>query len=482
MRDRTLTEQLEDLNNKEYSSVELTTHYLDAITSNSELNCFITVTADKALEEAGTADRARAAGVDKPLLGIPIAHKDIFLTEGVRTTAGSKMLDNFIAPFNATVVENLEAAGAVTLGKANMDEFAMGSSNENSYYGSVKNPWDTSRVSGGSSGGSAAAVAARLCSAATGTDTGGSIRQPAAFCGVTGLKPTYGRISRWGIIAYASSLDQAGVMARTAQDCALMLTAMASHDDKDSTSSTEPSFDYVEDLGRPLENLKIGICTEYRQGLDPDVGKILDDVCEVFVAQGATLREISLPNTHLAIPAYYIIAPAECSANLSRYDGVRFGYRCADPVNLDDLYKRSRSEGLGKEVKSRIMVGAFALSAGYYDAYYRKAQQIRRLIKNDFLSAFEDVDLILGPTTPGEAFKIGEKSDDPVAMYLQDIYTISSNLAGLPAISFPAGFKNGLPIGAQLTGRYFEEMRLLNAVHQFQQASTWHQKAPGVNT
>ncbi len=481
MLNRTLTEQLQDLAEKKYSSLELTQSYLDAI-SGDELNCFITVTAEEAIQEAKAADQERADGATKPLLGVPVAHKDIFLKNGVRTTAGSRILDNFTAPFDATVVEKLKGAGVVSLGKTNMDEFAMGSSNENSYYGVVRNPWDTDRVPGGSSGGSAAAVAARLCSAATGTDTGGSIRQPAAFCGITGLKPTYGRVSRWGMIAYASSLDQAGPLARTAEDCAMLLAAMAGHDEKDSTSSPERVANYVEQLGKPVKGLTLGICKEYMEELDSSVSQLLADVVKEFETQGAKISEISLPNTHLAIPSYYIIAPAECSANLSRYDGVRFGYRCADPVNLDDLYKRSRSEGLGKEVKSRIMVGAFALSAGYYDAYYRKAQQIRRLIKNDFVNAFGEVDLIIGPTTPGEAFKIGEKSDDPVAMYLQDIFTISSNLAGLPSISFPAGFKDEMPIGIQLTGNYFSEDLLLQCAHQYQLVTDWHQKAPGISS
>jgi len=478
MLERTLAEQRQDLRAGEYSCVELTQSYLARIEAHQALNAFITVS-DIALEQARAADEQIAAGQDKPLLGIPIAHKDIFCQESVRTTAGSRMLDNFISPYDATVVARLNAAGAISLGKTNMDEFAMGSSNESSYYGPVRNPWNTDCVPGGSSGGSAAAVAAGLCSAATGTDTGGSIRQPAAFCGITGIKPTYGRVSRWGMIAYASSLDQAGPMARTAEDCAILLSEMAAHDPRDSTSATRAAEDYTAGLGKPVSGLKIGICTEHMQGLDDAVRKIVDDSLAELTAQDCEIREISLPNAHLAIPAYYIIAPAECSANLSRYDGVRFGYRCENPADLDDLYQRSRSEGFGDEVKSRIMVGAFALSAGYYDAYYRKAQQIRRLIKNDYIAAFDDVDLILGPTTPGTAFRLGEVSQDKTAMYLQDIYTISANLAGLPAISVPAGFVDGMPIGIQLTGGYFEEAQLLNVAHQFQQVTSWHQRRPG---
>jgi len=478
MLDRTLNEQLRGLDKGEYSSVDLTRAYLDKISANNQLNCFISI-ADDALQQANEADKLRASGSAKPLLGIPIAHKDIFCQSGVKTTAGSKMLDNFVAPYDSTVVARLRQAGVISLGKTNMDEFAMGSSNESSYYGSVKNPWEESCVPGGSSGGSAAAVAARLCSAATGTDTGGSIRQPAAFCGVTGIKPTYGRVSRWGMIAYASSLDQAGPIATTAQDCALLLAQMAGHDPKDSTSSKNETDDYLGKLDKDIKDVTIGLCTEHIQSLDSSMSQILDQVVKKLELLGASFKEISLPTSHLAIPAYYIIAPAECSANLSRFDGVRYGYRCEAPANLEDLYKRSRSESFGAEVKNRIMVGTFALSAGYYDAYYKKAQQIRRLIKNDFLSAFEKVDVILGPTTPGPAFAIGEKSDDQVAMYLQDIFTISANLAGLPAMSFPAGFIGKLPVGMQLTGRYFDEARLLNIAHQFQQDTRWHKQQPG---
>ena len=481
MINRSLSQQLDDLSKGEYSSVELTQTYLDRIENHQSLNAYVSISKD-VLEKARQADQLRAAGERKPLLGIPLAHKDIFCEAGVRTTAGSKMLDNFISPYDSTVVSLLRNAGALSLGKTNMDEFAMGSSNESSYFGAVKNPWQVDRVPGGSSGGSAAAVAARLCSAATGTDTGGSIRQPAAFCGITGIKPTYGRVSRWGMIAYASSLDQAGPLATTAEDCALLLSAMAGADEKDSTSSAVQVEDYSKSLSRDLKGKKIGLCVEYMEGLDPEMSRVIEEAIDVLSKLGAEFMDISLPTSPLAIPAYYIIAPAECSANLSRYDGVRFGYRCENPENLEDLYKRSRSESFGQEVKNRIMVGAFALSAGYYDAYYKKAQQIRRLIKNDFLEAFKSVDAILGPTTPGPAFRIGENTDDPQAMYLQDIYTISANLAGLPAISLPAGFIDNLPAGIQLIGNYFDEAKLLNIGHQFQAQTEWHKQAPELST
>lgn len=481
MINRSLSQQLDDLSKGEYSSVELTQTYLDRIEDHQSLNAFVSISKD-VLEKARQADQLRAAGERKPLLGIPLAHKDIFCEAGVRTTAGSKMLDNFISPYDSTVVSLLRKAGALSLGKTNMDEFAMGSSNESSYFGAVKNPWQVDRVPGGSSGGSAAAVAARLCAAATGTDTGGSIRQPAAFCGITGIKPTYGRVSRWGMIAYASSLDQAGPLATTAEDCALLLSAMAGVDEKDSTSSAVQVEDYSKSLSQDLKGKKIGLCVEYMKGLDPEMSRVIEEAIDVLSKLGAEFMDISLPTSPMAIPAYYIIAPAECSANLSRYDGVRFGYRCENPENLEDLYKRSRSESFGQEVKNRIMVGAFALSAGYYDAYYKKAQQIRRLIKNDFLEAFKSVDAILGPTTPGPAFRIGENADEPQAMYLQDIYTISANLAGLPAISLPAGFIEDLPAGIQLIGNYFDEATLLNLGHQFQAQTDWHKQAPELST
>jgi aspartyl-tRNA(Asn)/glutamyl-tRNA(Gln) amidotransferase subunit A len=478
--ERTIIELREGLQKNEFTAEELTHHYLERIEgSGRDLNAFITVTADLALDQARQSDIDRRKGVAGPLSGIPIAYKDLFCTRGVRTSAGSLILDNFTAPYSATVVEKLSNAGAVMMGKTNMDEFAMGSSNENSHYGNVLNPWDRERVPGGSSGGSAAAVAAGLCAATTGTDTGGSIRQPASFCGVTGIKPTYGRISRWGIIAFASSLDQAGPITRTAADAALMLGVMAGHDAKDSTSINAPVPDYTGTLGDSIKGLRIGLCREYfEEGLDDTTGKIITEAVSVLKSLGAVISEVSLPSTRHAVPAYYVIAPAECSANLSRYDGVRFGYRCENPADLDDLYKRSRSEGFGSEVKQRILVGAFALSAGYYDAYYRKAQQVRRLIRNDFLEAFKEVDVLLGPTSPAPAFRIGEKSDDQIAMYLQDIYTISANLAGLPAISIPAGMNGHLPTGLQLIGNYLDEGRLLNVAHQFQQQTDWHQLSP----
>ncbi|GAB4346700.1 MAG: Asp-tRNA(Asn)/Glu-tRNA(Gln) amidotransferase subunit GatA [Gammaproteobacteria bacterium] len=480
MYDKTLAEQSRALQARDISSEELTRGYLDRIGRFGEaLNSLITVTADAALEAAREADRRLAAGEATPLTGVPILHKDIFCTLGVRTTCGSRMLDNFVAPYDATVVSRLKEAGTVMLGKANMDEFAMGSSNENSYYGAARNPWDTARVPGGSSGGSAASVAARLCAAATGTDTGGSIRQPAAFCGITGLKPTYGRVSRWGMVAFASSLDQGGPMARTAEDAALMLQAMAGFDPRDSTSVDTAVPDYAANLDRSLQGLRIGLPKEYfGEGLDSEVAQRLESAIGELRKLGAEVKEVSLPNTGLAVPAYYVVAPAECSSNLSRYDGVRYGYRCEAPKDLEDLYKRSRGEGFGAEVKRRIMVGTYALSAGYYDAYYLKAQQVRRLISDDFRKAFETVDVIAGPTTPTPAFAIGEKTDDPVTMYLSDIYTISVNLAGLPGLSMPCGFVEGLPVGMQLIGNYFDEARLLNVAHQYQQVTDWHNRTP----
>ncbi|MBF7730287.1 Asp-tRNA(Asn)/Glu-tRNA(Gln) amidotransferase subunit GatA [Pseudomonas sp. N040] len=480
MQQLTLAEIGRALAAKQFSAEELAQTLLARIKAvDPQLNSFISVTEELALQQARAADSRRAAGESGALLGAPIGHKDLFCTQGVLTSCGSKILTGFKAPYNASVVEKLAAAGSVTLGKLNMDEFAMGSSNESSHYGPVKNPWDLTRVPGGSSGGSAAAVAARLIPAATGTDTGGSIRQPAALTNLTGLKPTYGRVSRWGMIAYASSLDQGGPMARTAEDCALLLQAMAGFDPKDSTSVEQPVDDYLAALHQPLAGLRIGLPKEYfGTGLDPRIAdKALAAVVELKKL-GATVKDISLPNMQHAIPAYYVIAPAEASSNLSRFDGVRFGYRCADPLNLEDLYKRSRAEGFGAEVKRRIMVGTYALSAGYYDAYYLKAQKIRRLIKNDFVKAFSEVDLILGPTTPNPAWKLGEKNNDPVAQYLEDIYTITANLAGIPALSMPAGFVDGLPVGVQLLAPYFQEARLLNVAHQYQQVTDWHQQAP----
>ncbi len=478
----TVAEILRGLESGEFSSEELTQHYLDAIAArDGAINSFITVTPELALEQARRADALRAKGEAGALNGLPIAHKDIFCTEGVRTSCASKMLDNFVAPYNATVVEKLAASGVVCLGKTNLDEFAMGSSNETSYYGPVRNPWNNECVPGGSSGGSAAAVAAGLAPAATGTDTGGSIRQPAALCGLTGLKPSYGRVSRYGMIAFASSLDQGGPMTRTAEDAAILLQAMAGFDLRDSTSMDIPVPNYSATLGDSLQGKKIGIPKEYfSAGLDANIADAIHAALDEYKKLGAEIVEISLPRTELAVPCYYVLAPAEASTNLSRYDGVRYGYRCEDPKDLDDLYTRTREEGFGEEVKRRILVGTYALSAGFYDAYYRKAQQIRRLIRNDFVEAFKQVDLIAGPTTPNPAFKLGEKVSDPVTMYLEDIYTIAVNLAGLPAISIPAGFTGGKPIGLQLIGRDFDEAGLLNAAHQYQQVSDWHsQLAPG---
>jgi aspartyl-tRNA(Asn)/glutamyl-tRNA(Gln) amidotransferase subunit A len=472
-------ELTERLRLRELSSVELTRHFLGRIERlNPALNALITLTADAALAAAAAADRRLKDGERGPLLGIPLIHKDIFCTDGVRTSCGSRMLDNFVAPYDATVVARLKAAGAVMLGKANMDEFAMGSSNETSYYGPVKNPWNTAKVPGGSSGGSAAAMAARLASFATGTDTGGSIRQPAALTGVTGVKPTYGRVSRYGMIAFASSLDQAGVLARTAADAATVLKAIAGFDPLDSTSVDEPVPDYPAMLDAPLRGLKIGLLREFFDGLEPRNAALIHDSLKVYTSLGATTVEVSLPHLPLSVPTYYVVAPAECSSNLSRFDGVRFGYRCEQPKDLADLYKRSRGEGFGPEVKRRIMTGTYVLSAGYFDAYYLKAQKVRRLITEDFRAAFQQVDVVVGPTTPTPAFDIGAKIDDPVTMYLNDIYTIGANLAGLPGLSLPCGFVDGLPVGLQLIGPHFSEGRLLNAAHLYQQATEWHTHAP----
>ncbi len=480
MHEKTVAELSAALEAGEASSEEITRALLARVERlDTRLNSFITVTAERALEQARVADRRRARGEAGPLTGIPIAYKDIFCTLGVRTSCGSRMLDNFTAPYESAVTARLEAAGMVMLGKTNMDEFAMGSSSETSHYGPVRNPWNPQTVPGGSSGGSAAAVAARLTPAATGTDTGGSIRQPAALCGISGLKPSYGRVSRFGMIAFASSLDQGGPMARTAEDLAWLLGAMAGFDPRDSTSVDEPVPDYVAELGRGVEGLRIGLPREYfAEGLDPGVARAVEEAVAECRRLGAQVREISLPNTRLAVPAYYVIAPAECSSNLSRYDGVRFGHRCEDPADLEDLYKRSRGEGFGAEVKRRILVGTYALSAGYYDAYYRKAQQLRRLIREDFRRAFEDVDVIMGPTSPSTAFRLGERLDDPVTMYLSDIYTIAVNLAGLPALSIPCGFVDGLPAGLHVIGDYFQEGRLLALAHRYQQATDWHRRVP----
>jgi aspartyl-tRNA(Asn)/glutamyl-tRNA(Gln) amidotransferase subunit A len=470
----------EQLRNKSVSSVELTQYFCDRMTKyDAQINGFITQTPELALTQAASADARRAAGDDGVLLGIPLAHKDIFCTKDIITTCASKMLANFKAPYNATVVEKLNAAGMITLGKTNMDEFAMGSTTENSAFGVTRNPWDTDAVPGGSSGGSAAVLAAGLAPIATGTDTGGSIRQPAAFCGITGIKPTYGSVSRYGMIAYASSLDQGGPMGKTAEDCAHLLSAMAGFDERDSTCAEGGRPDYVSQLNAPLTGLKIGLPKEYfGEGLSDEVRAATLATAAELEKLGATLVEVSLPNTSHAVPAYYVIAPAEASSNLSRYDGVRFGHRCDNPKDLNDLYTRSRAEGFGAEVKRRIMVGAYVLSAGYYDAYYLKAQRVRRLIKEDFMSAFESCDVILGPVAPTPAWKLGEKTSDPTSMYLADIYTIPVNLAGLPAIAMPAGFAGALPIGVQLIGNYFSEPRLLNVAHQFQQVTNHHQAFP----
>jgi len=480
MHNKTLAEQVTALKDGTCSSVELTRYYLARIERlDGNLNSYISVTAERALEQAEAADQRRTAGSVPPLCGVPIAHKDIFCTTGVRTSCGSKMLDNFVPPYNATVVENFLNAGAVMLGKANMDEFAMGSSNETSWYGPVKNPWATDCVPGGSSGGSAALVAARLAAGATATDTGGSIRQPASLCGLTGLKPTYGRVSRWGMIAFASSLDQGGTMTRTAEDAALMLNVMASFDPKDSTCIDREVPDYCASLDDSIEGLRIGVPKEYfGEGLNPGTAEAVQNALREYENLGAKLVDISLPHSGLSVPTYYVIAPAECSANLSRFDGVRYGHRCDDPQDLRDMYMRSRAEGFGDEVKRRILVGAYCLSAGYYDAYYRKAQQVRHLIKQDYMTAFEQVDVIMGPTSPSPAFPFGSKGDNPIAMYLEDIYTIATNLAGLPGLSIPCGLVDSKPVGLQITGNFFAEAQLLNVAHQYQSVSDWHSKAP----
>jgi aspartyl-tRNA(Asn)/glutamyl-tRNA(Gln) amidotransferase subunit A len=473
------------LASKQISSVEMTQTFLDRITQyNPSINAYIALDNDKAIAQAKAADVRISAGTAEPLTGIPFAQKDIFCAKGWQTTCGSKMLANFVAPYDAHVISQFDAAGAVNLGKTNMDEFAMGSSNETSYFGGVKNPWDFDRVPGGSSGGSAAAVAARLCAAATGTDTGGSIRQPASLCGFTGLKPTYGLVSRYGMIAFASSLDQAGPMAKSAEDCALMMNVMAGFDERDSTSLNRPKEDYTRGLDKmqgeqPLKGLRIGLPKEYfADGLDVNVAKVVQDAIAEYRKLGAETVDISLPNSQLSIPVYYVLAPAEASSNLSRYDGVRYGHRAAEYNDLMDMYMKSRAEGFGAEVKRRILIGTYVLSAGYYDAYYLKAQQIRRLIADDFTQAFKQCDIIMGPTAPSTAFKAGEKADDPVAMYLQDVYTIATNLAGLPGMSIPAGFSNGLPVGLQLMGNYFDEARMLDVAHAYQQVTDWHQAMP----
>jgi aspartyl-tRNA(Asn)/glutamyl-tRNA(Gln) amidotransferase subunit A len=476
----TLTQLAAGLRARKFSSVELTEAFLARIERHQQgLNAFISVTGEQALAAARAADRTLASGAGGALTGVPIAHKDLFCTAGVRTTCGSRMLDNFVAPYDATVVAKLKGAGAVMLGKTNMDEFAMGSSNETSYYGPVRNPWNPQLVPGGSSGGSAAAVAARLVPGATATDTGGSIRQPAALCGVTGMKPTYGRVSRYGMVAFASSLDQGGVLTATAADAALMLREMAGFDAQDSTSVDTPVPDYVAGLEQPLAGLKIGLLREFfDKGLDAENEQRVREALKVYEGLGARLSEVSLPHLPLSVPVYYVVAPAECSSNLARFDGVRFGHRCENPRDLNDLYRRSRGEGFGAEVKRRVMTGTYVLSAGYYDAYYLKAQRVRALITEDFRRAFADVDVLIGPTTPTPAFALGAKTADPITMYLNDIYTIGANLAGLPAISVPCGFVGALPVGLQIVGPHFSEGRVLQVAHAFQKLTDWHTRAP----
>jgi aspartyl-tRNA(Asn)/glutamyl-tRNA(Gln) amidotransferase subunit A len=480
LHDKTLAELRAGLEAGDFTSVELTRALLDRIAAGDDkLNALITVTRDEALAAAAQADADRAAGNAGALCGLPLIHKDIFCTQGVRTTCGSKMLDNFVSPYDATVVERLARAGAVMLGKANMDEFAMGSSNETSFFGPVRNPWDLERSPGGSSGGSAASVAARFAPAATATDTGGSIRQPAALTNTVGLKPTYGRVSRYGMIAFASSLDQAGTITRTAEDAALLLGVMAGFDERDSTSIDQPVPDYAAEIGDAIRGLKIGVVRQhFDEGLDAATGERVREAIAALESLGATTVEVSMPNLDLSVPTYYVVAPAECSSNLSRFDGVRFGHRAAEAEDLLDLYCRSRGEGFGDEVKRRIMTGTYVLSAGYYDAYYLKAQQVRQLIADDFKKAFADVDVIAGPTAPSPAFKLGDKVDDPIQMYLNDIYTIGANLAGLPGISVPCGFVDGLPVGLHLVGPHFGESMLLRCAHQYQQTTDWHMQSP----
>ena len=472
---KTIKELSSMLRSKEVSNYELLQETFELVKDYKNLNAFITLNEENALKKARDLDNNPS---DLALSGIPIAQKDLFVTKDLRTTCGSNMLSNFIPPYSATVIENLENAGCISIGKTNMDEFAMGSSNETSFYGNVNNPWGEKLVPGGSSGGSAAVVAAGIVPAATGTDTGGSIRQPASLCGITGIKPTYGRISRWGMIAFASSLDQAGPMARTAEDCAILMNVMCSHDIKDTTSLDENIPDFTKGLDAPIKGLKIGIVKEFDLSkLDSNVVKVFEDSKKHYESLGVEFVEVSLPNINLSVPTYYVVAPAECSSNLSRFDGVKFGKRCNDPADLEDLYIRSRSEGFGDEVKRRILIGSYVLSAGFYDAYYKKAQQVRRLIKNDFDNAFKYVDLIMSPTTRGTAFEAGSMSD-PIQMYLEDLFTVPANLAGLPGISIPSGSLDSKPLGIQLIGNSLQESQLLNVAHNFQMTSDWHLRTP----
>ena len=480
MHNKTISELKKIIEKKEVSSLELTNHFLNRIKSlDPNLNAFITLTEEQAIDRAKQIDKEIAKGIFKPLSGIPLAQKDIFCTKNIKTTCGSKMLSNFISPYDATVVEKLNNVGMVVLGKTNMDEFAMGSSNETSYFGDVKNPWDKDYVPGGSSGGSAASVSARLVPCSTGTDTGGSIRQPASLTGICGIKPTYGRVSRYGMIAFASSLDQAGVFTRTAEDSAILLSHISGFDPKDSTSSRKPVPNYLKDCQKKFDTLTIGIPSEFLDGLDEQVREVFDDNVKILEKDGCKIKKISLKSSKLGVSAYQVVAPAECSSNLSRYDGVRFGYRAKNVKNIEELYKKSRSDAFGAEVKRRILIGTYALSAGYYDAYYLKAQKIRKIISNEFEQAFRDVDLILGPTTPDSAFKLGEKTNDPIAMYLSDVFTVSTNLAGLPAMSIPMGFKNNLPLGLQIIGNHFDESKILSLAHHYQKLTDWHTKSPG---
>jgi aspartyl-tRNA(Asn)/glutamyl-tRNA(Gln) amidotransferase subunit A len=482
MHTRTLAQLAGDLRAKRVSATELTRHFLSRIERfDGALNAFITVTAEQALAQAAAADRALAKGEAPALTGLPLAHKDIFCTAGVKTSCGSRMLDNFVSPYDATVVERLASVGAVMLGKTNMDEFAMGSSNETSFYGPVRNPWDHALVPGGSSGGSAAAVAARIAPAATGTDTGGSIRQPAALSGLTGLKPTYGRVSRYGMIAFASSLDQAGVLTQTAEDAALLLEAMAGFDERDSTSLDDPVPRYSQVIGEPWDKVTIGVPEDFfDESLDADNAAAVRAALRELEKLGAKLKSIELKYIHLSVPAYYVVAPAEASSNLSRFDGVRFGHRTesAAGADLTTFYMRNRGEGFGAEVKRRILTGTYVLSAGYFDAYYLQAQKARKLISDDFARAFRDVDFVAGPTTPSPAFALGQKTSDPIEMYLNDIYTIGANLAGLPAMSIPCGFVRNLPVGLQLVAPPLQEARLLKVAHHFQRATDWHARVP----